>query len=119
MKIFLVIYTFFVIIKSLCFQLDNGYPTDNVHSSLFIAPNLLIGSFNIQSLGPTKMSRPDFLSVATRILSKYDIVLIQEIKDSSSLNVINDLVININRFSELVIKNKLFITKINLRHITF
>ena len=39
-----------------------------------------LGSFNIQSLGPTKIARPEFVSVVVKVLSKYDIVLIQEIK---------------------------------------
>ncbi len=49
---------------------------------------LLIGSFNIQSLGPTKMSRPLFVSTVVKILSRYDIVLIQEIKDSTTNNTV-------------------------------
>ena len=58
---------------------------------------LLIGSFNIQSLGPTKMSRPQFVSEVVRILEKYDIVLIQEIKDSSVNNsVIHKLLNELN-----------------------
>ena len=63
----------------------------------FNSKNLIIGSFNIQSLGPTKMGRPEFVETVCNILSKYDIVLIQEIKDSSTgMNVINELVRNLN-----------------------
>lgn len=59
--------------------------------------NLIIGSFNIQSLGPTKMSRPEFVETIVRIISKYDILFIQEIKDSSvGMNVINQLVTALN-----------------------
>ena len=59
--------------------------------------NLTIGSFNIQSLGPTKMSRPEFVETIVRIISKYDILFIQEIKDSSvGMNVINQLVTALN-----------------------
>lgn len=98
-------------LKSNCFQLDhlksiNEFNINDVSvndsSSKFIRnQNLLIGSFNIQSLGPTKMSRPEFISIASRILAKYDIVLIQEIKDSSSsMNVINDLLKSVNKLFE-------------------
>jgi hypothetical protein len=63
--------------------------------------NLRIGSFNIQSLGSTKMGRPEFVSIVTQILAKYDIVLIQEIKDSTvNMKVINDLVKILNELVE-------------------
>ena len=60
---------------------------------------LFVGSFNIQSLGPTKISKPDIVQLIVRILTKYDIIGIQEIKDSSTDNqvfkvLINDLVGN-------------------------
>lgn len=55
---------------------------------------LVIGSFNIQSFGPTKVARPEFVSTVIRILSRYDIVLIQEIKDSSSENEVFQIVID-------------------------
>lgn len=41
---------------------------------------LYLGSFNIQNFGPTKIARPEFVSTVVKVLSKYDIVLIQEIK---------------------------------------
>ena len=62
------------------------------------ASNLIIGSFNIQSLGPTKMGRPEFVSSVVKILAKYDIVLIQEIKDATTTNVINQLKNELNLF---------------------
>ena len=55
---------------------------------------ILIGSFNIQSLGPTKMSRPHFVSTTIKILEKYDIILIQEIKDSSVNNSVTYQLLN-------------------------
>ncbi|CAF0807827.1 unnamed protein product [Brachionus calyciflorus] len=62
-------------------------------------PNLIIGSFNIQTLGPTKMSRPEFVETVCRILSKYDIIAIQEIRDSSTnMAVINTLVSKLNEY---------------------
>jgi len=62
------------------------------------ASNLIIGSFNIQSLGPTKMGRPEFVSSVVKILAKYDIVLIQEIKDATTTNVMNQLKNELNLF---------------------
>lgn len=60
-------------------------------------PNLKIGSFNVQTLGPTKMSRPEFVKTVTKVFAKYDILLIQEIRDSSlGLTVINTLVREVN-----------------------
>ncbi len=61
---------------------------------------LLVGSFNIQSLGPTKIARPEFVSFCIQILAKYDIILIQEIKDSSVNNTeFNKLMTELNKFS--------------------
>jgi len=60
--------------------------------------NLIIGSFNIQSLGPTKMGRPEFVGTVVKILAKYDIVLIQEIKDATTTNVMNQLKNELNLF---------------------
>lgn len=54
----------------------------------FTQANLIIGTFNIQSLGSTKMSRPDFVSMIVKILARFDIVVIQEIKDSTGSEVI-------------------------------
>ena len=56
---------------------------------------LLVGSFNIQSLGPTKMGRPEFVSTVVKILARYDIVLIQEIKDSSDKNEVFQVLIDV------------------------
>lgn len=81
-----------VAIFSFCFYITNEYRLTE--------PRLKIGSFNVQTLGPTKMSRPEFVDTLTRILSKYDIVLIQEIRDSSSNMVIMETIIkNLNKFS--------------------
>jgi hypothetical protein len=57
---------------------------------------LKIGSFNIQSLGPTKIERPEFVDAVTKVLSRFDIVLIQEIKDSTTIDVITKLIAQLN-----------------------
>ena len=62
---------------------------------------LIVGSFNIESLGPTKMGRPEFVSTVVKVLSRYDIVLIQEIKDSSDGNEIFQVLIDdLNAFAK-------------------
>lgn len=62
---------------------------------------LLIGSFNIENLGPTKLGRPEFVSTVLKIFIKYDILMIQEIRDSSYNNEIFQTLIDaLNAFAE-------------------
>ncbi|XP_078666391.1 deoxyribonuclease-1-like [Branchiostoma floridae x Branchiostoma belcheri] len=44
---------------------------------------LKIGAFNIQTFGRTKMSKPEVVEVLLQIAERYDILLIQEIRDST------------------------------------
>lgn len=46
-------------------------------------PQYNIGSFNIQSFGKYKIAQPDVRPYLTKILKRYDIMLIQEIRDKS------------------------------------
>ena len=43
----------------------------------------LVGSFNLKNYGQTKAGRPDFINVVVKVISKYDIALLQEIQDST------------------------------------
>jgi hypothetical protein len=61
---------------------------------------LLIGSWNIQSLGPTKMGRPDVVANIVKVLATFDIVQIQEIKDSTVTTVISKIHKDLNKFVE-------------------
>ena len=45
---------------------------------------LRIASFNVQVFGQSKISNPSTLDTLTRILSRYDLVFIQEIRDSEN-----------------------------------
>jgi hypothetical protein len=45
--------------------------------------SLRIGAFNIQVFGTTKASKPDVMEVLVKIIRTYDIIAIQEIRDSS------------------------------------
>ncbi|KAH3861844.1 hypothetical protein DPMN_024795 [Dreissena polymorpha] len=56
-----------------------------------VAIGLRIGAFNIQVFGRSKMGKPEVVSVLVDILSRYDIVLVQEIRDNSG-EVITELV---------------------------
>ncbi|XP_029657844.1 deoxyribonuclease-1 isoform X1 [Octopus sinensis] len=42
-----------------------------------------IAAFNIQIFGPTKSSKVDVMEIITQIVQRYDIILIQEIRDKS------------------------------------
>ena len=44
---------------------------------------ILIGSFNIQNLGPTKASRPDVMMRLAEIIRRFDAIAIQEVSDVS------------------------------------
>lgn len=48
-----------------------------------------IGAFNIQIFGESKMSKPLVVDRLAKIVSRYDIVLIQEIRDSSNMTLPN------------------------------
>ena len=51
--------------------------------------NIKIGSFNIQVFGMSKSRKSDVMDHLTDILTRYDIVFIQEIRDSSGLAVLS------------------------------
>lgn len=68
--------------------------------------NIKIAAFNIQIFGKTKMSKTEVVGVLVDIVSKYDIILIQEIRDSSGESIVQlvDLVNAKNRGSEFSMK---------------
>ncbi|CAH1776474.1 unnamed protein product [Owenia fusiformis] len=43
----------------------------------------MIGSFNIQIFGVTKASKPEVMEILSKIIQRYDIIFIQEIRDIS------------------------------------
>ncbi|XP_041812124.1 deoxyribonuclease-1-like [Chelmon rostratus] len=49
---------------------------------LHLSTALLLGAFNIQSFGRTKASNPVVMNIITQIIHRYDIILIQEVRDS-------------------------------------
>ncbi|XP_045398396.1 deoxyribonuclease-1 isoform X1 [Lemur catta] len=51
-------------------------------SLLQVAPTLRIAAFNIQTFGETKMSNATLSNYIVQILSRYDVALVQEVRDS-------------------------------------
>jgi len=58
-------------------------PTGSVISTPNSNSSLTIASFNIQTLGKTKIADPFFKEYLMKIIPQYDIIAIQELKDSS------------------------------------
>ncbi|KAM4697739.1 deoxyribonuclease-1-like 2 [Rhinophrynus dorsalis] len=46
------------------------------------ASALLIGAFNIRAFGDSKMKNPEVCEVIIKVLTRYDIVLVQEVRDT-------------------------------------
>ncbi|XP_071788375.1 deoxyribonuclease-1-like [Asterias amurensis] len=62
------------------------------------ADGVRLGTFNIQSLGDNKMARPHVVDVLQRILSRYDLVMIQELR-TPKVDAINALLLAVNTYS--------------------
>ncbi|XP_010015284.1 PREDICTED: deoxyribonuclease-1-like 2 [Nestor notabilis] len=59
---------------------------------------LRIGAFNIQAFGDTKMSNKEVAGIIISILSRYDVVLVQEVRDSD-LSAVTELMEQLNSAS--------------------
>ncbi|KAF7209680.1 deoxyribonuclease I-like 1-like [Nothobranchius furzeri] len=64
-----------------------------------IASSLKICAFNVQSFGETKASNKKVMGVLLKILSRCDVCLVQEVRDSKG-EVIKALVKDLNRFDK-------------------
>ncbi|XP_038077129.1 deoxyribonuclease-1-like [Patiria miniata] len=64
-----------------------------------ISGSLLFGAFNVQTLGVTKMGKPEVVDYLTEILARYDVVLIQELRDASGEAIV-DLLNALNEYSQ-------------------
>nr|CAH8841284.1 unnamed protein product [Trichobilharzia regenti] len=58
-----------------------------------------IGSFNIQVFGQNKVSKTDVLSILVKILSRYDLIVVQEIRDAKN-TAFRHLVDELNRYTK-------------------
>ncbi|XP_065540138.1 deoxyribonuclease-1-like 2 [Lathamus discolor] len=59
---------------------------------------LRVGAFNIQAFGDTKMSNEEVAGIIISILSRYDVVLVQEVRDSD-LSAVTRLMEQLNSVS--------------------
>ncbi|XP_064246776.1 deoxyribonuclease-1-like 2 [Passer domesticus] len=59
---------------------------------------LRIGAFNIQAFGDTKMSNKEVAEIITNVLRRYDVVLVQEVRDSD-LSAVTELMEQLNSAS--------------------
>uniref|UniRef100_A0A8C9NES4 Deoxyribonuclease n=1 Tax=Serinus canaria TaxID=9135 RepID=A0A8C9NES4_SERCA len=66
---------------------------------LHVATTLKIGAFNIRAFGDTKMANQTIANIIVSILSEYDIVLVQEVRDAD-LSAVNDLMDQLNSAGE-------------------
>lgn len=57
---------------------------------------LLLGAFNIRTFGPSKVAKPVVMAYINTIIHRYDIILIQEIRDPTG-SVTQDIVNSVNR----------------------
>ena len=89
-------------------EFDSRVPNNNKISK--VDSSLLIGAFNIQIFGESKMSKSDVVASLIEILARYDIVLIEEIRDKKGEAIIKLLhrlnMATGNKYS-LVISNRL------------
>ncbi|WP_370575639.1 endonuclease/exonuclease/phosphatase family protein, partial [Methanomethylovorans sp.] len=64
--------------------IQTGLPTEEqLNTPPSSNETLRIGAFNIQVFGTTKASKPEVMTVLADIIRTYDIIAIQEIRDSS------------------------------------
>ncbi|XP_078485040.1 deoxyribonuclease-1 [Ciona intestinalis] len=64
------------------------------------ATPLLIGAFNVQIFGQSKMDKPDVVAILVKIVQRYDVIMIQEIRDSAG-TALPELVTDVNAVSSV------------------
>ncbi|KAL3054364.1 hypothetical protein OYC64_006650 [Pagothenia borchgrevinki] len=64
---------------------------------LHVTSCLLIGAFNIRQFGPGKFDKPEAIKIITKIVQRYDIILIQEVRCNHDLSVPNKLLDLVNK----------------------
>ncbi|XP_038125190.1 deoxyribonuclease-1 [Cyprinodon tularosa] len=65
---------------------------------LHLSSSLLLGAFNIKAFGDTKASDSNLMNIITKIVRRYDIILIQEVRDSD-LSATKELMDYVNKAS--------------------
>ncbi len=66
---------------------------------------ILLGSFNIRRFGKSKMLDPNVVKILTAIVRRYDILLVQEIVDTSG-EAIEELLVNKTLIVSQILKFK-------------
>uniref|UniRef100_H2ZIE6 Endonuclease/exonuclease/phosphatase domain-containing protein n=1 Tax=Ciona savignyi TaxID=51511 RepID=H2ZIE6_CIOSA len=61
---------------------------------------LLLSAFNIQVFGQTKVSKPEVVQVLIQILARYDLIVVQEIRDIQE-TAFPELISQLNQVSDL------------------
>jgi len=83
---------------------------------------LKVASFNIQVLGKSKLKKPEVVDKLVKILSRYDIVFVQELRDKSGL-AIKKLLSKLNEFSsekyKSVVSKRLGLTSSKEQYVFF
>lgn len=69
-------------------------PTGTIPSLSTDNEKIKVGAFNLQIFGITKASKPEVISVISKIIRNYDVIAVQEIRDASqtSLPALKDIV---------------------------
>ena len=63
----------------------NRTPSNTTQLGPSTFETITVANWNIQTFGPTKASQPDLLRFYAAVLSQYDIVYVQEIRDASGM----------------------------------
>ena len=75
------------------------YPLKSTDNRHVVEAPVVIGSFNIQRFGHSKMSDPQVVDVLTKIVCRYDILLVLEIVDTSGV-ALKDLLHRVSNQTE-------------------
>ncbi|XP_072020341.1 uncharacterized protein [Amphiura filiformis] len=68
------------------------------HIAAFSHARLNMAAFNIETLGVTKMGKPEVVDYLVKIITRYDLVVIQELRDASGEAIV-DLLDAVNAYS--------------------
>lgn len=88
----LIVFAVFAVLNAGCDPLENSFSLDTPGAGSASAPprpasyepgqnNLIVGSFNIQSLGKKKMSNESVVEILVDIARRFDVLAIQELRD--------------------------------------
>lgn len=89
-------YPILILIVTLIFIAGCGIVENDTHNSGEVKKDhITVASFNIQIFGQTKISKPEIMDIISKIIKRYDVVAIQEVR-SKKQNVIPTLLSYVN-----------------------